>query len=803
MPSKNIRQAFREKITLCIIILACMLVISYLAVGLGVTICPANTQRFNYLDTQSDHFTVRGSAYRMLPGYFHESIAPATYPPITDAAVFGNDLSFLFPVPAQKSVCSKTFGSAFKPFKCIVPNVWPNKFSRYDYLRYTDYIGEVQAISILTLSYSIVLDISRIDEQPNLFSQQLVSIAKGSVGGDATLAIVSRGLQSEAECLREIFRVASVDPQPFGCTVSQIIVYIAFACTLGVVGTKFIVSAGFSVASTWRKANAPKPRSTRNIRPTSKMEYYKNTPPLSPSLVPSQYVSTSVPAVSTMRSQSERSLDRRHSAIENESGEDSDDMNSTVISDGSPAPFAIGRTTSQATLGGTSSRMSYVSDAHRSERSTTTSNHASSVSAQASPSTFVDPNLPRMLVLVPCFSESEESLAKTLDSIVEADYPVSHKTILVVADGQIKGAGNNLMTHEYLIGMIDIDRRFAHENTPSGQPPEYSYVSIGEGMKRKNYARVYAGWYRSSVARNPEKRDPTSNGKSAGGSGRGGRVAVPTSDIYAKRVPIIVVHKIGTEQERAPENMPNRPGCRGKRDSQVLLMNFLSIVMLDERMTELEFELFYKLWKIGGTHPKNYETVLMIDADTAIEPDSIRHMVASFTADPGTIAVCGETMIENKTESWVTMIQVYEYFISHSYSKAFESAFGTVTCLPGCFSMYRITAPGENGKKIPILADATLVNNYAENVVETLHAKNLLLLGEDRYLSCLLLKLFPRRSLVFTPHAICSTTVPSTFKVLLSQRRRWINSTIHNQLELLLVRDLCGTFCISMQVGKI
>lgn len=41
--------------------------------------------------------------------------------------------------------------------------------------------------------------------------------------------------------------------------------------------------------------------------------------------------------------------------------------------------------------------------------------------------------------------------------------------------------------------------------------------------------------------------------------------------------------------------------------------------------------------------------------------------------------------------------------------------------------------------------------------------------------------------------------VPDTFRVLLSQRRRWINSTVHNLFELLLVRDLCGTFCFSMQ----
>lgn len=41
--------------------------------------------------------------------------------------------------------------------------------------------------------------------------------------------------------------------------------------------------------------------------------------------------------------------------------------------------------------------------------------------------------------------------------------------------------------------------------------------------------------------------------------------------------------------------------------------------------------------------------------------------------------------------------------------------------------------------------------------------------------------------------------VPETFHVLLSQRRRWINSTIHNLMELVLVSDLCGIACLSMQ----
>ncbi|KAJ3855330.1 chitin synthase-domain-containing protein [Lentinula lateritia] len=40
---------------------------------------------------------------------------------------------------------------------------------------------------------------------------------------------------------------------------------------------------------------------------------------------------------------------------------------------------------------------------------------------------------------------------------------------------------------------------------------------------------------------------------------------------------------------------------------------------------------------------------------------------------------------------------------------------------------------------------------------------------------------------------------PDTFRVLLSQRRGWINSTVHNLEGLILVRDLSGTFCFSIQ----
>jgi chitin synthase len=191
---------------------------------------------------------------------------------------------------------------------------------------------------------------------------------------------------------------------------------------------------------------------------------------------------------------------------------------------------------------------------------------------------------------------------------------------------------------------------------------------------------------------------------------------------------------------------------------------------------------------------------VQVDADTKVYPDSLRHLVNSMHHDNFIMGVCGETRIANKRQSWVTAIQVYEYFISHHLAKAFESVFGGVTCLPGCFSMYRLKARKVGDDDwVPILCKPEIVREYSQSEVTTLHQKNLLLLGEDRFLTTILLRTFPNRKMMFLPQARCRTVAPDTFRVLLSQRRRWINSTIHNLMELVRVRNLCGTFCFSMQ----
>lgn len=110
--------------------------------------------------------------------------------------------------------------------------------------------------------------------------------------------------------------------------------------------------------------------------------------------------------------------------------------------------------------------------------------------------------------------------------------------------------------------------------------------------------------------------------------------------------------------------------------------------------------------------------------------------------------------------------------------------------------MYRLRT-ADKGRPI-IIADQ-LIEDYSDVDIHTLHKKNLFSLGEDRYLTTLMTKHFPKMSFKFIPHAYAATAAPDTWGVLLSQRRRWINSTIHNLAELCTLEDLCGFCCFSMR----
>ncbi|GAA5829328.1 hypothetical protein JCM11251_005008 [Rhodosporidiobolus azoricus] len=352
-----------------------------------------------------------------------------------------------------------------------------------------------------------------------------------------------------------------------------------------------------------------------------------------------------------------------------------------------------------------------------------------------------------VILQVPCYTEGEESLRACIDSLTKLKYDDKRKLLCIICDGMIVGSGNDRPTPQIVLDILGAD--------PTIDPEPLSFLSIGNGDKQHNMAKIYSGLHEA-----------------------GGHI-----------VPYIVIVKVGKPTER------HRPGNRGKRDSQMVLMRFLNRVHFDSPMAPAELEMYHQIKNVIGVNPSFYEYLLAVDADTTVAPDSLNYLVGGFVEDRKIIGLCGETSLANARASWTTMMQVYEYFISHHMAKAFESLFGSVTCLPGCFSMYRIRTLEHK----PVLISDAIISEYGENKVETLHVKNLLSLGEDRYLTTVILKHFPQYKLKFTRFAKAQTIAPDDWKVLMSQRRRWINSTIHNLFELLFIDRLCGFFCFSMR----
>jgi chitin synthase len=259
------------------------------------------------------------------------------------------------------------------------------------------------------------------------------------------------------------------------------------------------------------------------------------------------------------------------------------------------------------------------------------------------------------------------------------------------------------------------------------------------------------------------------------------------------RLPFVVLVKMGAEGEN------RKAGNRGKRDSQMMLMRFLQRIYSEEAMSPMERELAYHIERTAGKRVKEYEFLLFVDADTTIKEQTITKMVSTMIGNSKIIGCCGDTLVANN-KSITTAIQMFEYFISHHFLKAFESWLGSVTCLPGCLCMYRIRTITSNGRAVkPLLVAPKIINDYSVTVVDTLHKKNLLSLGEDRYLTTLMLKHFPDYKTVFVPDAQCETKVPERWAVLLSQRRRWINSTFHNLFELLGLSQLKGCLCFGLR----
>ncbi|GAA5911142.1 hypothetical protein JCM6882_006586 [Rhodosporidiobolus microsporus] len=844
LQTKDRQDAWREKIGLLGVIALAMAFVGFLTFGFTQAVCgkPANRYRAGSIEGGSMIF--HGHAYDM-DGFSHPAaagIAEGANPLYDEWNAASKDGSFLFQNVNQKcrGVITPASGSGivhngedemgwyfpcnlFDQYGTTTVNLTGyaegslchtqgdarQQFAQMDalgqvYFLWSDLKNSTRNLGVYdgsVLDFDLLnwLDKSQVS-YPAIFDDLRTGTNTSLTGRDITSMMMASKQRDVAECLVDVIRVGFIDSVTFGCVASDVVLYVSLVVIIGVVVIRFFMAVLFGWFLSWKIGKFPDETYEQRRARAAEIEnwtddIYRPAParyrPSVPRNQQQQYKGAGggggagakkanlLPTTSRFSKADLLKAGAETGSLGNPGGEVSRKgilgagmRNSPPGSPGSPGGMGGVPRSSRSS---TSLPMSLPMSSFTLDGLARGAASRGAMGECPFPLGDVVPQPPgdyepfnyplaHTMLLVTAYSESVEGLRTTLDSLSTTDYPNSHKVILVIADGMVKGSGNDLTTPEIVLGMM---KEFV---VPPAEVEALSYVAIADGHKRHNMAKVYAGFY--------EYDNNT----------------VELSK--QQRVPMLLVAKVGNPNEAHDA----KPGNRGKRDSQIVLMNFLQKVMFDERMTTFEYEFFNSLWRATGVSPDRYEVVLMVDADTKIFPDSVSRMVACMVHDPEIMGLCGETKIANKSDTWVTMIQVFEYYVSHHLTKAFESMFGGVTCLPGCFSMYRIKSPkGGDGYWVPILANPDIVQHYSENVVDTLHKKNLLLLGEDRYLTTLMLRTFPRRKMMFCPQAVCKTIVPDTFSVLLSQRRRWINSTVHNLFELIVVPDLCGVFCFSMR----
>lgn len=456
---------------------------------------------------------------------------------------------------------------------------------------------------------------------------QIVGPGSAFIGRDATywLSTTADRLQI-GKCLTDILKVGVVDTRSTGCIISDIVLWVSLAVILGVVLIRFFLALVFGWFVSWKLGSIREETDEdRKKRQKEVLQWEMNNAeemhyPRTQSIASMPVASTMFAAKPTTEGSNQYAASNSRNPLTTEeivsasqslSAAQSPQLQQTPQQKSKRRFFPATSRFTQPTSPRSSinSSRAFGTPATAIEQQTTHSaaasptvpytlssqffhnfedaggalpQSASSTNIQAQTQYNFNFDLIHTFMVVTCYSEGEEGLRTTLDSLANTDYPSSHKMLLVICDGVITGSGNGSSTPDIVLSMMKDDI------VPRDQVQPSSYVAIADGMKRHNMAKVYAGFY--SYSTNTDISDVT-----------------PEEE--QQMVPMIVIVKCGTEAEATDK----KPGNRGKRDSQVILMNTMQKVYYGERMCDLEYQFCKAIVKLTGHHPSRFETCLMVN----------------------------------------------------------------------------------------------------------------------------------------------------------------------------------------------
>ncbi|KAI9101725.1 chitin synthase-domain-containing protein [Phlyctochytrium arcticum] len=365
------------------------------------------------------------------------------------------------------------------------------------------------------------------------------------------------------------------------------------------------------------------------------------------------------------------------------------------------------------------------------------------------PARLATPETPHTILFVPVYNEDPVTLQRALESLAHSDYDARKKLLFVVVDGVAVQPGALRDCGTAIAGILG--HSVGAMNTQS-----YIYESVGFGERRGNSAKVFSGVYQAT----------------------GGK-AGSDSDI-----PYVVVIKTGA----GPQEI-TLPGNRGKRDSMLILLDYLAQVHYNqgsEFMNPLQLELHARITKNLQMDPIKLEYLIVMDADSYVEPDAVQRLVARMHTRPRIVAVHGALRPLAKRTTFATLVQAYPWYHTHHLAPALDSLLGgNGRSWSGGFAAYRILLSDGT----PCLCSSEVIEEFAKDTTG-MSSENAVLLGEDRRLAHVLISELPRLmkaslgsavspKIEYCSAAVAHSDMPTCTRALFGQQRRSFNARFH------------------------
>lgn len=449
LKDKPTQQAWREKIALCSIVLFMGALVGFATVGMQRVLCPADSQdnisRYSSKGSVENSLGIQGNEVIVMPT---APTSPVDFFQLAQDA--GQDITPYFNRQASDfPACSGLIYRIAQDPPCNSQTPCPLP---------TINSTTLNSLGLNTSSLIVGYDWGQVADLPNFFVidgavlnmdpymslhptpingdavdaalRVLLRTQSGASGRDGTRVFYSRSdIKVAVPCLQQRYFAGNIDKIPPGCFASQLFLYAGLVVVLGLVLARFAMACVFSWFMSARLAGPPE-------------NFNWSRSAISPAVLP----------------------EGANVAIDNKNG---------------TAPWA----------GGNRSTNKILNKQAKSFASSSTSTLVGSENGVSPTISLAQIGAELFAVcLVTCYSEGEDSLRTTLDSISKTTYADSRKLLFVVADGMITGHGEKRSTPDICVSLLDADPRF-------GNPMPMSYVAVGSGAKKENRAMVYAGHY--------------------------------------------------------------------------------------------------------------------------------------------------------------------------------------------------------------------------------------------------------------------------------------------------------------------